>query len=124
MTYKNLSELKEKSALAVSAADIANLKLAIGKIKLSTLYKMLYTNAEFRLNLIAEKIHELYPAIPEEYIKTNMSIWEIAANLAAPPPISALPNPLIFSPREEYKLYLSIIFEIFFLPFYIVKTTD
>lgn len=124
MTYKNLSELKEKSASAVSSADIVNLKMIIGKVKLSALYRFLYTNAEFRLNLLAEKIHKLCPAISEEYIKTNMPIWEIAAILATPPQMSASQNPLFSSPSDEYKLYLSIIFEIFFLPLYIVKTTD
>lgn len=124
MTYKNLSELKEKSASAVSSADIVNLKLIIGKMKLSTLCKFLYTNAEFRLNLLAEKIHKLYPAIPEEYIKTQMPIWEIATNLGTPPQMFESLNPLWSTPSDEYKLYLSVIFEIFFLPFYIVKTTD
>ena len=126
MTYKNLSELKEKSTSIASSADIVNLKLIIGKMTLATLYKFLYTNAEFRLNLLADKIHTLYPYVPVEHVKTIMPIWEIATMLAGnPPQMFTNPlSPLFSTPSEEYKLYLSVIFEIFFLPFYFVKATD
>lgn len=119
MEISNLSRLKEKNA----AADFSSLKAMYARIRLSALYEFLYTNAEFRLNLLADKIHTLYPDISEARVKTEMTLWEISSILYENPPrLSASTlDPLLSKPSAEYKLYLSVIFEIIFLPLYIAK---
>ena len=123
MEYKNIDELKAKSA---ACTNISAVKSTFARMRLSALYKALYTNSEFRLKLLAEKIHRLCPAIPSERVGTNLTIGEVASALCENPPqmFKDTTNPLFRTPSDEYKLYLSVIFEIFFLPLYIVKTTD
>lgn len=117
MSYKNLAELKEQNALSGSSAV---LKSVYAGIRLSMLYDLLYTNAEHRLDLLAGRIRELYPDIPEEHIKTSMTLGGILEILRNNP-YELSSNPYLRTSNPKYDLYLSVIFELIFLPLYIVR---
>lgn len=119
MLYRNLSELKN----AASEANTFLLKSLMWRTRLHALYEHLYTNADYRLNLLADKIRTIYPSITEERIKNEMTLWEIISILRENPPqqYTGSTSPLLSTPSKNYLLYLSVIFEIVFLPLYIAK---
>ncbi len=117
MKFNNLAELKEQYS-AASGLDAA--KSALYRTQLSTLYRFLYTNAQFRLGKIAEKLHRLYPLISEEQMKENLTLGDVCKVLCENPP----PCPTnIAQPHPEYDDYLAILFELVFLPIYIIKNS-
>lgn len=111
MNIKTLSEIRQ-----AQQASSDTVKRMYASMRLCNLYNSLYYDAEERLDSTATRIHVLFGDIPESYIKSEMTVEKLIARLREFDSESRQT-----ATKVMLNNYLSVIFEIIFLPLYIGK---